>query len=1107
MATQKEIDYQKEYNNLLEKTAKYRKEALKDNKSLTKQILDATRATEKLADSQNDVIDNFSDFTKQISKVSSYEKNIKNLSGSFDNFSGSINELTEEFNQLGIGSSKSFEKIKSGAVLANNGFNKLMGQVKNIDKFRGSLNGLQSNLNKIGSMVGRAFNDKDLVGMKESISSLRGLIPEKEFERLSGIIDKTDFDNFEQFQSLVKELGSTQITSLKKNLMDIASSGAMDELNEDAKQYIKNLNNLVNDPLSNYEDIIKELPKAHDALNKAYDIMGNKANQELSKIEDRYKNLTSQSESLRQELSQAILVDVNAEQALKNISTIQSYIKSSDFELSGDGLVPEVALRNAGELHDVETKINSLREKSVEIAQQIADADSPDEKKRLLKIQKDILKNLQQQAVSSEKLITQTDKYLRIGEQISKNPIGSDKAEVLEENLFKAHFRLKEMSKQGGFLGGAFEKLSKITGDMGTKMKGLAFPMSLLSGSISLAKKVLEIQSTFSKINREIESSGAFATSGTNLTKNLAEAGDKMRNLGGLASAAMGGDAFALGRDEIQSTVGALDQAGMKATALKNIYKDINTTTAASGNEFLKAADTANVFAGALGVSRQEVSSLMGDMFINYTKNAKKIEESFVQISAAAQSSSIGTNRFLGIVQTATAGLSLYEDQVKDTALAITNMVDKIGLTGKEAEIAARSAQEFAQNTDGVIKAFAVLKPDQLAKLGTNLDKDIDTLETKEKEGKISPEEKQKEKQRLDLMRQFADAAKTGDVRTAGAALKYMDTETMNKTMGSLMDTIKGMATQGGKLDIDMLERLGKTMGIPAELLVREIKTGGKISEALNANIEDTKKTMGDLAQDQKDREVLTGDVFNKAIESVKETLVDKLGRISNILLGISALIATLAAGKFLMGIFGKGGGGMGGVGGKALDFLKDKAGSLLGKSKVGGDLVSKASEAGGGLMSKFTGGGFGKKLLGSVGKKGLKGIPGIGSIVSGAMLAKDVMGLVSDFSDGKSFDKGKIASMGMNALGMIPGVGTVATLADMGLDASGAYDSLSSSGVSQSPSAASRADAPLSTNNNIASANTGAGGIVNINIHGGDLGKVRSVVSDELARRGIGTS
>jgi hypothetical protein len=412
MATQKEIDYQKEYNNLLERTAKYRKEALRDNKSLTKQIMEATRATEKLSDSQGDVIDNFSDFTKQISKVSSYEKNIKNLTGSFDNFSGSISELTEEFNQLGIGSSKSFEKIKSGAVLANNGFNKLMGQVKNIDKFRGSLNGLQSNLNKIGSMVGRAFNDKDLLGMKDSINSLRGIIPEKEFERLSGIIDKTDFDNFEQFQNLVKELGSTQISSLKKNLMDIASSGAIDELNDAAMGYIKTLSKLFNDPLSNYEDIIKELPKAHEALNQAYDVMSSKATKELTSIEDIYKRLTVESENLRKELSQAIVVDVNATQALKNIDTIQNYIKSSDFELSGDGLVPEVAIKNANELYDLELKINSLRQESVDLAQQIADADSPDEKKRLLAVQKNILKNLQQQVNSSEKLITQTTGFI-----------------------------------------------------------------------------------------------------------------------------------------------------------------------------------------------------------------------------------------------------------------------------------------------------------------------------------------------------------------------------------------------------------------------------------------------------------------------------------------------------------------------------------------------------------------------------------------------------------------------------------------------------------------------------------------------------------------------
>lgn len=1103
MATEKDIAMQKKSNELTADAIKLQKDLLKQTKSLTKTLADATKNLGKFGESQEKVIDNFSDFSKEIKKFSGHQKNIKKLTESFDLMTNEVDELSEGLRKLDINSTKSMRNIRNSVVMTNKNFNKLMGQVKNIDKFKGSLDGLRSNLGKLNGMVGRAFDDSDLISMKDSLKDLKGIIPEKEFEKLKGLIDKTDFKNYDDFQNLVKRLNSQHIKSLKKNLMDISSSGSLKDLDEDTKNLIGNMIKLVNDPMASYEDLVKNLPGLQSALGKAFDVMSDKANQSAENLSKQYDEITKQTQLAKKEIEEALVIQANTDQVHKSINAIKDYVKSGTFELGGAGLFPDKAVENADNLEKIQKRLPLYEKALAENVEKISNLteDEVDKRKKLEEINKKITAKIREQAKHAEELTEQTDKYLRIGEQIKKNPFGSDKVEKMEEGLFKAHFRLKELSNRGGKFSGVLGKVSEAAGTLGTKIKGIAFPVAVLSQVMSLGKYLLDIQSKFSGIAREIEGTGAFAIGGPDLDKNLSEAEGKMRNISGLMSRRFGGDAFALGREEIQGMVGAMDQAGIKASKLKDVFKDVNTTTAAQGNEFLKAADMAHVFAGAMGVSRQEVAGMMGDMFVNYTQNGKAIQESFAQIAAASQETTIGTNRFLGIVQTATAGMSLYERQVADTAIAIKNMTKNMNLTGKEAETAAKSANEFANDTHKVITAFAMMEkqaPGTMNKINSSVKDEIALLE-KRKDLSVQ------EKQQLENMKKFTAAVDRGDTADAGALLKQLPQEAINKTVGTLVQQIEKMS--GGSAF--KKEELMQTMGLGKEMAVLSEKTGGAVGKALLGDIERGNKLFEKQAKDQDKRDDKTGDLNNKIISSLGEGLGSTVNTISNTLLAILSIIGgsqILKIGKSITGMMGGGGGGLISKAKSALGVGADvaEAGAKTGKmgklGKMGSDLAGKIGKTkiGGGVLKGAS------KIL----KMG-KAIPVLGSLVAAGFAAKDVWKIGEGLVEGKGVDKGALASLGMNALSMVPVVGTAAAIADVGLSASGVYDKLSAESVGSNNLKPSMPESPVITSraagssSNTVASNVGGGGngTVNISINGGDIQKVRAVVQQEVTK------
>jgi methyl-accepting chemotaxis protein len=835
--------------------------------------------------------------------------------------------------------------------------------------------------------------------------------------------------------------------------------------------------------------------------------MSDKANQSAENLSKQYDEITKQTQLAKKEIEEALVIQANTDQVHKSINAIKDYVKSGTFELGGAGLFPDKAVENADNLEKIQKRLPLYEKALAENVEKISNLteDEVGKRKKLEEINKKITAKIREQAKHAEELTEQTDKYLRIGEQIKKNPFGSDKVEKMEEGLFKAHFRLKELSNRGGKFSGVLGKVSEAAGTLGTKIKGIAFPVAVLSQVMSLGKYLLDIQSKFSGIAREIEGTGAFAIGGPDLDKNLSEAEGKMRNISGLMSRRFGGDAFALGREEIQGMVGAMDQAGMKASKMKDIFKDVNTTTAAQGNEFLKAADMAHVFAGAMGTSRQEVAGMMGDMFFNYTQNGKAIQESFAQIAAASQDSSIGTNRFLGMVQTATAGMSLYERQVADTAIALKNMTEASKFTGKEAETAARSASEFAQDTHKVIGAFALMEqqaPGTLDKIASSVQDEINVLEDRKKKGE---ELSIQEEQQLKNMKEFTKAMSEGNIADAGALLKQVNPEAQMKVVGNLIKQIDKMS--GGSAF--KKEELMGSIGMGKEMAVLSQKMGDRLSDGLMGEIERGNNLVDKQTKDQDKRDDKTGDLNNKIISSLGEGLGSTVNTISNTLLAILSIIGgsqILKIGKSITGMMGGGGGGLISKAKSALGVGADvaEAGAKTGKmgklGKMGSDLAGKIGKTkiGGGVLKGAS------KIL----KMG-KAIPVLGSLVAAGFAAKDVWKIGEGLVEGKGVDKGALASLGMNALSMVPVVGTAAAIADVGLSASGVYDKLSAESVGSNNLKPSMPESPVITSraagssSNMVASNVGGGsnGTVNISINGGDIQKVRAVVQQEVTK------
>lgn len=106
--------------------------------------------------------------------------------------------------------------------------------------------------------------------------------------------------------------------------------------------------------------------------------------------------------------------------------------------------------------------------------------------------------------------------------------------------------------------------------------------------------------------------------------------------------------------------------------------------------------------------------------------------------------------------------------------------------------------------------------------------------------------------------------------------------------------------------------------------------------------------------------------------------------------------------------------------------ILKEATQAVEGKAAT--SMVKKASSKGffGGLKK------IGGKIAGK-GLRALKGIPGVGSLVSAGFLVSDLL-------------QGNFASAAMDALGMIPGLGTIATIADIGMAATGIDEKINES-------------------------------------------------------------
>jgi len=1112
-------------NNKLKETESLTKAVEKLNKTLSntdrvnnkifnnyeKKIKKSTRHTDSLTES-------FKTFRKvmegtstkglatSLDELPKYIKGVTKMTSSFSSYTKEVGKTKDMFNTMGISFNKTMKDLENRSSSVSKSMNMLVSRANKLASAKDALLAVPKQLKEIQDSMKKTPEIK-LGSMKKLTSMVEGLktkVSAVDFKDIQGKIEKIGkgdgaeglVKNIQEKLSKLKvepliiggeaaakkavsnvsaELnklsdlspGDELINTFLGNLQELSKDDTFSKITGKYKEDINSFEKLLAKPGVTYAEVTDSMVKLNDKLSESMSSYFDNFDKKASFFEKKMIDLKKHQEELSDKFREGYKLTFFTDEAISQFQGALTQMASEAYSLQANNIIPDEQIIKSKEMLAGLRKLTELNEENAKIQSEIA-ADESD--------RKDTLENLLKDQRKNEKAIKSQVKHMKNLEKLSfdyakhvgdaaESGLGQKKADELSNKLFGLSGTLKRLGTDMGpdsKIGKGLAGLGKSAGRFGVKLRALSFPIAVITAAISLGKVLLNLESKYASLSQEAVSTGAL------MGKSSAEVGAsidalniKATNLAGLYAAASGKREFALSRKEIMGVVSSLDEAGLAARNIEKQMKGVKTTAAAAGNEFLGAANIVTIFSHNLGISKGAVANLMGEMAYEFNSTMGSLKDSFRDITASVKESGMSTNRFLATVQTATAGLSFYEDQVKSTAQMVAHLGKNTNLTGADISKVAKTVSEFANDTDKAIKAFAMVKADPNAlKDMASMAKDSIEAITVKMSKTTDPKELANLKAQKENTVLMQKALETGEIGEAGTLMKYMGADLQASLLGGV-DQFVTKATEGmGKME---QEKMAERAGIGE---MRKLATARGMS--LEKYLKEISKTTGDSTeQDNKafniDKKV--GDSRNKLIESIQTRLTLGFGAVVPILLGI---LAAVSGGALMSGFskFFKGGGPGGGKGsetilGKAKGLfskgtpgLIDAAGTSLKKPGMIGQALGKTKEMAGaatGFISKKA-----APAMGVLGKAGgaLKGagkllklgraIPILGTLVGAGFVANDIMGIMKKMITGEGVTSGDVAKLGMNALSMVPVVGIPAIGADIAMEATGGYDALS---------------------------------------------------------------
>lgn len=229
-----------------------------------------------------------------------------------------------------------------------------------------------------------------------------------------------------------------------------------------------------------------------------------------------------------------------------------------------------------------------------------------------------------------------------------------------------------QLQAAGG--GGAVSKLGAAGAALGKAAVTLAAAVGPLAAIIGILYAVDEQTKTLNKsLLAGAGSADLFSKTGA---RGTLEFRDTMKSA---RDAAIGlSFEYRTSAEEILGILAAANEAGLT-------FRQMEKSVGGAANKmeaYSKFAESALIYSRQLGVSTQEITEFSAQWIRDFGGSLQTVQQGFDAIFAAAQMSGISVKRFYGMVSQATAGLTLYNRNVEESAALIANLAKSLGDQG-----------------------------------------------------------------------------------------------------------------------------------------------------------------------------------------------------------------------------------------------------------------------------------------------------------------------------------------------------------------------------------------------------------------------------------------
>jgi len=871
-------------------------------------------------------------FSETMNDMPNYIKGVSKLTSSFSSYTKEVEKTSSMMSTMGITYSKAMKELDAKSMGVSKSMGNLVNKANKLASLKDSLIDVPKKLKEIQDSMGDtpAIDTKNVKQLSDMLGTVKGSISEVDFEELQGKIEKlgSGVDTAELAKNIQEKLNGVELSpnlgdgagaakagidaiSTEINKLQNLKPGdallneflsSMQEMRKDAslsdvlgkhEAEIAEFEAALASPEITYQEVVDRITDLNEKLGGSMGDFFEGFEKDASEFAANVTSMRKENEELADSMRNGYNLTFHTDEAVAEFQGALADLSAKAYMIQARNIIPDEQLMKTKELQEGMRELRDLNEENRLLANKIASSEgkSAEEIEQMKSDQTKLNRKIKDQVNSLRKIEKLSSKYADNMLKGSEAGFGEEKANEFGGKLERISGSIGKMGSSMGAdskVGKGLEYLSKAAGRFGGKLKGLGFPIALVTGAVAATKALLKMETQFHAMNKEALNTGAMSNVTGDVTSAFKDLNSKLNNTRGLMSASFGGNEFALGREDIVGMTNALREGGVQISNLKKGMEGVHTTAAAVSNEYLNAANMVTTFATELGVAPGAIAQSIGEMTYDYNENLGSIRDTYSEIAEASKNSGMSQTRFLASVQTATAGLSIYEDQVGAVAKIIGSLGKDESISAKAAGDMAKNMTEFANNTQNVAVAFSHMGDKQKEAMKATVAADVERLKKAAAGG-----DKNAEKE-LKIREAWLNKAKKDiwDINQA-SGVSMLGADAQAQVFAAAISKAGNLSKGAdGQVQLEAFKKIGESMGLDPMTMKEMYKAGGGDIEAISELIlkagVDASKKQGDFQKQSlaaQKKQVMTGDPRNKLIDSIKNELVNYTGPALDILM------------------------------------------------------------------------------------------------------------------------------------------------------------------------------------------------------------------------------